>query len=166
MRLLRAVLAARRREPRGGVRPPRGASPPPAARILLAAALSLPAGGCMIARYTEGYPIARDRVADIQRGVTTREQILAWFGPPRGYTSDTVLRSLVAEPENSDGFLDPSRLPDVLAYEFAEGEARGVLLLLFNYVRARVDSDRLVVFFDDEDRVLYYGFHERAPASD
>jgi hypothetical protein len=135
------------------------------ARLLLAL-VALHASGCLIARYTEGYPIARERIADIQPGVTTRGEILAWFGPPRGYASDTLLRSMVASPERSDGFIDPSRLPDSVAYEFTEGRARGVLLLLFNYLQAHVDSDHLVIFFDDADRVLYYGFHEHEHSQD
>jgi hypothetical protein len=150
--------------PRGVVRPALARGRPANGRSALAplllALLALPASGCLIARYTEGYPIARERIAEIRPGVTTRGEILAWFGPPRGYSSDTLLRSMVASPERADGFIDPSRLPDAVAYEFSEGRAQGLLLLLFNYVQAHVDSDLLVIFFDDDDRVLYYGFHE------
>ena len=53
---------------------------------------------------------------------------------------------------------------DVLVFELTRGRAKGVFLLLFNYFDVRVANDRLVVFFDDEDRVLYYGYRNDARA--
>jgi hypothetical protein len=52
----------------------------------------------------------------------------------------------------------------VLVFELTRGRARGVLLIFFNYFDVRVANDRLVVFFDDEDRVLYYGYRNDADA--
>ncbi len=35
-----------------------------------------------------------------------------------------------------------------------------LLLILFNYVEAEGKSDQLVIFFDENERVKYYGFHK------
>jgi hypothetical protein len=49
---------------------------------------------------------------------------------------------------------------DVLVYRFTEGRLRGIVMVLFNHVRLDVASDTLIVYFDDQDRVLYYGWRK------
>ncbi len=127
----------------------------------LAACLSL---GCFSIRVVSGNSVPADRVAAIEPGVTTRVEILEWFGAPEDFTDPSGLRRVFA-----DGVLLPEdvlHLPyaDVLVFELTRGRARGVLLLFFNYFDVRVANDRLVVFFDDQDRVLYYGYRNDAEA--
>lgn len=127
----------------------------------LAACLSL---GCFSIRVVSGNTVSPERVSEIEPGVTTRAQILEWFGAPEDFTDPSGLRRVFA-----DGVMLPEdvlHLPyaDVLVFELTRGRARGVLLILFNYFDVRVANDRLVVFFDDQDRVLYYGYRNDAEA--
>ncbi len=125
--------------------------------VLLLATTALP--GCMVGRFTDGNPVPLERVERIRPGETTKQEVLAWFGPPQNYSNATLIEQLLASDEVPPGAIPPYRFSDVLAYQMHEGRVRGVLLLLFNYVELHVSSDHLVVFFDDEDRVLYYGVH-------
>lgn len=122
--------------------------------------------GCFSIRVVSGNEIPAERVAEIEAGVTTRAEVLEWFGAPEDYTDPSGLRRVFA-----DGVLLPEdvlHLPyaDVLVFELTRGRARGLLLLLYNHFEVRVVNDRLVVFFDDEDRVLYYGYHDDATRMD
>jgi hypothetical protein len=49
---------------------------------------------------------------------------------------------------------------DVLVYRFTEGRLRGLVTILYNQFRLDVASDTLVVYFDPQDRVLYYGWRK------
>ena len=128
-----------------------------ASLLICASAL---ASGCFSMRVVSGNVVATDRVASIQPGVTTKAEILDWFGAPQDYTDPSGLRRVM-----DDGVVLPEdvlALPyaDVLVFETTHGRVRGVLLILFNWFDIHVVSDRLVVFFDDEDRVLYYGYRK------
>ena len=143
--------------------PPR--SPLRRARPLLAALLVLALlPGCLVARYREGNRLPLERVERIRPGVTTKGEILEWFGPPQSYGEASLMERILVEGPPPPGIRRPAALPDVLAYEFHDGRARGVLLLLFNYLELSVDSDRLVLFFDAEDRVRYFGVHRGVDA--
>ena len=120
--------------------------------------------GCFSIRVVSGNTVPAERVAEIQPGVTTRAEILEWFGAPEDFTDPSGLRRVFA-----DGVMLPEdvlHLPyaDVLVFELTRGRAKGVLLILFNTLEVHVANDRLVVFFDDQDRVLYYGYRAGADA--
>ena len=131
----------------------------------LAVAVLLGGSGCVIATYTEGIPIPAERVGAIRPGETTKADVLAWFGPPAKYTDDSLIEDLLGGGDNEferiAGAYDPARIPDVLSYEFHAGRMSGVVLLLFNFLSIEVEPDRLVVFFDEEDRVRYFGYYQR-----
>ena len=120
--------------------------------------------GCFTIHVTSGNEVPAERVAQIRPGETTKAEILDWFGAPEDYTDPSGLRRIFA-----DGVAVPEdvlQLPyaDVLVFELTRGTGKGVLLILFNYVDVHVANDRLVVFFDDKDRVLYYGYRSGADA--
>ena len=46
---------------------------------------------------------------------------------------------------------------DMLVYEILEGDARVLMTIVFNWARVDVKRDRMVIFFDEHDVVLYYG---------
>jgi hypothetical protein len=137
------------------------------ARASLLTALGLAvtgATGCVVARYSEGANVREERIGEIQPGVTTRAEVLEWFGAPQGFTEPGMVRELM---ENAG--LTPSEVvsvpfADVLVFESTKGRIRAMLLLLFNRIELRVASDRLVVFFDEQDRVLYYGYRRGTDA--
>ena len=130
--------------------------------LLALALLAWLAAGCFSIQVTAGNQVPAERVAEIRPGETSKAQILDWFGAPEDYTDPSGLRRVFA-----DGVAVPEdvlHLPyaDVLVFELTRGEAKGVLLILFNYFDVHVANDRLVVFFDDQDRVLYYGYRSGA----
>jgi hypothetical protein len=111
-------------------------------------------------RVVSGNKVSPEHVSDIRPGETTKAQILDWFGAPQDYTDPSGLRRVL-----DDGIVLPEdvvALPyaDVLVFETTHGRVKGVLLILFNWFDIHVVSDRLVVFFDDQDRVLYYGYRK------
>jgi hypothetical protein len=107
-----------------------------------------------------GNQVPTERIAEIQPGRTTKAEVLDWFGAPEDYTDPSGLRRVL-----DGGAMLPEdvlALPyaDVLVFETTHGRVKGLLLILFNWLDIHVTSDRLVVFFDDQDRVLYYGYRK------
>lgn len=134
-----------------------------ASALALACAAWLGAG-CFSIQVTVGNEVPQERVGEIHPGETTKAQILDWFGAPEDYTDPSGLRRVLA-----DGVAAPEdvlQLPyaDVLVFELTRGQVKGVLLVLFNYFDVHVANDRLVVFFDDQDRVMYYGYRNGGDA--
>jgi len=117
--------------------------------------------GCAVGRFTEGNRLPLERIEQIEPGATTKQEILTWFGPPQNYTEGSILEQIIVSDEIMPGSVAPYRFSDVLAYQFHEGRASALFLLLFNYIRIEVDSDHLVVFFDENDVVRYYGVRRR-----
>jgi hypothetical protein len=120
--------------------------------------------GCFSIEVVAGNEVPAERVPQIQPGQTTKAEVLDWFGAPEDYTDPSGLRRVM-----DDGVVLPEdvlSLPyaDVLVFETTRGRVKGVLAILFNWFEVKVASDRLVVFFDDQDRVLYYGYREAADA--
>ena len=120
--------------------------------------------GCFSIQVVAGNQVPAERLPQIQPGQTTKAEILDWFGAPEDYTDPSGLRRVL-----DDGVVLPEdvlSLPyaDVLVFETTRGRVKGVLTILFNWFDVKVASDRLVVFFDDQDRVLYYGYRAAADA--
>ena len=116
--------------------------------------------GCLSMRVVSGNEVPAARIPQIQPGQTTKAEILDWFGAPESYTDPSGLRRVL-----DDGVVLPEdvlSLPyaDVLVFESTRGRVKGVVLILYNWFDIHVVNDRLVVFFDDQDRVLYYGYRK------
>jgi hypothetical protein len=116
--------------------------------------------GCVIGRYYEGPKISADKVKEIKPGVTTKEDILAWFGPPQSYISPTIFNQILRELDLTREPINTYFFANILSYQYNQGNIRGLVLILFNYVEGKVKSDHLVIFLDDNDRVKYYGFYK------
>lgn len=122
--------------------------------------------GCIMVNVVGGNEVPEERIAQIRPGETTRAEILDWFGPPTAYTDPSGLRILfeAAEVKPEDVLSFP--YADVLVFQLTRAKGRGLLLILFNYIEAHGASDRLVVFFDAQDRVMYYGYRRGTDALD
>ena len=132
--------------------------------ILALVCLAWLGAGCFSMRVVAGNEVSDERVPQIQPGRTTKAEILDWFGAPEDYTDPSGLRRVL-----DDGVVLPEdvlSLPyaDVLVFETTHGRVKGVFTFFFNWFDVHVVSDRLVVFFDDQDRVLYYGYRRGADA--
>jgi hypothetical protein len=117
-------------------------------------------------RYSEGQPVALKRLAQVKPGETTKSQILDWFGSPQSFADPTLLEEAETQMGLTLGPVFDLPYADVLVYRMTEGRLRAVVLVLFNHIDLRVASDTLVFFFDEEDRVLYYGVREGTRAFD
>jgi hypothetical protein len=124
---------------------------------LLAAAS---ASGCVIGRYSEGQAIPAEQIPRIVRGETTKTEILDWFGAPQSFADATLLESYMSDRDLLPGPVVDVPFADVLVYRMTRGRLKGLVLLLYNQFRVDVASDTLVVFFDESDRVLYYGWRK------
>jgi len=122
--------------------------------------LSSFATGCVVGRYSEGPKILVEKIKDIKPGVTTKEEIISWFGPPQNYISPTVFNEILRELDMTREPLTTYPFANILSYQYNQGKVRALVLILFNYIEGKVKSDHLVIFFDENDRVKYYGFHK------
>ena len=116
--------------------------------------------GCVVGRYYEGPQIPQEKIKEIKPGVTTKEEIVSWFGPPQNYISPTVFNEILREMDVTREPLTNYPFANILSYQYNRGNIRAIVLILFNYVDATVKSDHLVIFLDDNEKVKYYGFHK------
>ena len=130
----------------------------PALALLLVAVALLPA--CVVGRYSEGETIADEQIPRIVPGETTKREILDWFGSPERFSESAFVEKYLTDQELVPGPVLDLPFADVLVYRFTEGRLRGIVMILFNHIRLDVASDTLIVYFDDQDRVLYYGWRK------
>lgn len=123
--------------------------------LIVAAAFG---SACVNARLVDGNSVPEERIQQIRSGETTKRDVLDWFGAPESFTDPSAVRRLLEDSEMLPE--DVLQLPfaDVLVFELTRMRVRGLFLLLYNHVDIRSASDRLIIFFDENDRVLYYGW--------
>ncbi len=123
--------------------------------------LSFLLAGCVIGRYYEGSKIPEEKLKEIKIGVTTRAEILSWFGPPQNYISPAVLNELLRNMDLlGEEPLTNYPFANIATYQYNRGNVRVIVLLLFDFVEWNMKADRLVIFFDENEKVKYYGFHK------
>jgi hypothetical protein len=115
---------------------------------------------CVIGRYYEGPQIPEEKIKEIKPGVTTRAEIISWFGPPQNFISPTVFNEILREMDVTREPLTNYPFANILSYQYNRGNIRAMVLVLFNFVDAKVKSDHLVIFLDDNEKVKYYGFRK------
>ena len=125
--------------------------------LALIALCALAFSGCINIGVTVGEEIPDERVAAIVPGQTTKQDILRWFGAPADYTDATMLARVFDAGEISSRDLVALPFSDLLVYEIDDVNAHVLITVIFNWVRADMLRDRLVIFFDSHDVVLYYG---------
>lgn len=125
--------------------------------------LALALSGCVIGRVYRDHPLDEQKIAGIQRGVTTKAEILERFGPPQ----EIDARELVAIGVPFEPFLSrrgdkpPVERPVAaryFRYTFSRGNAFGIILILFNYAEFDQKNDNLVIFFDGDNKVEDFAF--------
>ena len=122
--------------------------------------LSILLTGCIIGHYYEGPTIPEEKIREIKPGITTKEEIISWFGPPQNYLSPTIFNQILRELDVTREPLNSYPFANILSYQFNQGNVKALVLILFNYIEGKVKSDHLVIFIDDQDRVQYYGFYK------
>jgi hypothetical protein len=127
--------------------------------ILLGAMLS----GCMSFSGHFGTKLRVEHIPQIQDGVTTREEIMTWFGPPSASFNPTLLDVILGEEDemmNSEAGL----LNDVYTYRYIENKTTLFFIpILFAVFDTVAVSETLTVFFDESGRVRYHAYRRDAP---
>ena len=106
--------------------------------VLLLVTLALVLSGCVQFKSRRGIEVAwQDQVvANLEKGRSTRADVLALLGPP----------SQVIALENET----------VLYYLFEKAEGEGVILILYNTIDIGTRYDRAIFFFDENDVLADY----------
>jgi len=114
--------------------------------------------GCLTVRFTEGRPLAQDRIDQIRIGETTKGEILEWFGAPEGFSDSSTLESLLGayELQPEDVFELP--FADALVFRFTAGRVDARYFVVYLNAEVQLKKETLVVFFDEADRVRYFGY--------
>ena len=116
-----------------------------------------------MARVYRDHPIDEQNIAAIQRGVTTKQDILRLFGPPQEIDAreltaiGVTFEALVPRPGEK---LPTERIVAAryFRYSYERGNGMAIILLLFNYFEFDQKNDSLVIFFDGDDKVEDFAF--------
>jgi hypothetical protein len=118
---------------------------------------------CVMGRVYREHPLDEVKISAIQRGVTTKQDILDQFGPPQ----EIDAREVTAIGVPFEPFLsrrgDKPPVERVVAaryfrYTYTRANALAIILILFNYGEFDQKSDNLVVFFDGDNKVEDFAF--------
>jgi outer membrane protein assembly factor BamE (lipoprotein component of BamABCDE complex) len=135
-------------------------------RTGLLVAVLLPAmllAGCVMGRVYRDHPLDEVKIATIQRGQTTKQEILDLFGPPQ----EIDARELTAIGVPFEPFISRrGEKPPVerivaaryFRYTYTRANAMAIILILFNYGEFDQKSDNLIVFFDGDNKVEDFAF--------
>jgi hypothetical protein len=127
---------------------------------LALALLCIPAlSACFIVRGHQDRPIDPDKIPMLQRGVTTKKEVLEMFGPPQSIDA----REIVAAGDLLGVPGDHRRVEQLVSaryfrYSYYRANGWALITFAFNYVDADVKADSLVIFFDGNDVVEDYAF--------
>ena len=132
---------------------------------LVASTLPLLLSACVMGRVYREHPLDEVKISAIQRGVTTKQDILDQFGPPQ----EIDAREVTAIGVPFEPFLsrrgDKPPVERVVAaryfrYTYTRANAMAIILILFNYGDFDQKSDNLVVFFDGDNKVEDFAYRK------
>ena len=86
--------------------------------------------GCVVGRYYEGPQISPEKIREIKPGITTREEIISWFGPPQNYISPTVFNEILREMDVTREPLTNYPFANILSYQYNRGNIQAIVLVL------------------------------------
>ena len=133
-----------------------------AKRLLLGVLGTVLLGGCALGTQRFGRAIDTGRIASLEVGVSTKADVLRLFGPPTATSRLPVVAAAESAALGPDAPSEPD--PDVFVYEYREDRETFFTAILFTRFRREVLSDRLMVFFDAQDRVRYVAFAQETGA--
>ena len=120
--------------------------------------------GCWIGRARTDHPLDEHKIAGIQRGVTTKAEILERFGPPQEVDARELTAFGVPFDQILSGRTGKPPLERIVAARYvrdtyAKANLFGILTyILINYVDIDVKRDSLVIFFDGDDKVEDFAY--------
>ena len=131
--------------------------------ILGAILLGGVSSGCISFSGSFGTEIPVESIPQIQDGITTREQIMSWFGPPSAFFNPTFLDVILGE---EDEMMDSEvgLLNDVFTYRYIENKSTLLFVpILVGFVDTVAVSETLTIFFDENGRVKYHAYRRDVP---
>ena len=131
-------------------------------RFLLASLASVLLAGCALGTQRFGRLIDTSRISSLEVGVSSKADVLRLFGPPTSTSRLPVVAPAEPGTLSSDAPSEPN--PDVFVYEYREDRESFFTAILFTRFRREVLADRLMVFFDAQDRVRYVAFAKETGA--
>lgn len=125
--------------------------------------------GCVSLSGSFGTQIPEELLTRIDPGVTTRDDILAWFGPPSAFYNPTFLDVILEQDGATDELaglaeevdLEPPApvLNDVFTYRYIENDTRAIFIpIVYGMLDAAATYETLMIFFDEDGRVEYHAF--------
>jgi len=127
------------------------------------AVLTTLASGCVMSRIQIDHPIEEEKIASLERGVTTKSEVLALFGPPQEIDGREVT-ILGMSADALYGVRPTKPLPERMVtarffrYQHVRANVFGTLTVVFNFFDFDVKRDVLLIFFDGDDRVEDFAF--------
>jgi hypothetical protein len=131
-----------------------------AAPALLTLAIVPASAGCLSVNFTEGSKVPEARIKDIVPGVTTRTDVLSWFGAPDTFSNNSLISNIAEEMDLTPREALALPFSDAMVFRFTAGRMKGTFLGVWNSVEMRVTADTLVVFFDEQDKVSSFGYRK------
>jgi hypothetical protein len=127
--------------------------------ILLGAVSS----GCISFSGSFGTEIPVESIPQIQDGITTRDQIMSWFGPPSAFFKPSLL-DVIFEEEEDVMKPKPVLLDDVYTYRYVETQSTLFFIpILVGIFDAVAVSETLTIFFDETGKVEYHAYRRDDP---
>jgi len=125
--------------------------------------LALAAAGCALGTQRFGREIDESRISSLEVGVSTKADVLAVFGPPTAYShlpvaDDEEERRKRERERGHELEPEPEPPPDAFVYQYREDRESFFTVLLFTRFRREVLTDRLIVFFDEQEVVRHLAF--------
>ena len=122
--------------------------------LLPALALS----GCVSFSGNFGTKIRVENIPRIENGVTTREEVMSWFGPPSAFFNPSFLDVIFGEEDEMIGS-GAVVLNDVYTYRYIENETTLFFVPIFLAVfHTEAVAETLTIFFDENGRVEYHAY--------
>lgn len=114
--------------------------------------------GCVSFSGHFGTRIRVENIPRIEDGVTTREEIIRWFGPPSAFFNPSFLDVILGEEEEMLASGE-AVLNDVYTYRYVENETTLFFVPIFVGVfRTEAVAETLTIFFDESGRVEYHAY--------
>ena len=127
--------------------------------LLPALALS----GCVSFSGHFGTKIRVENIPRIEDGVTTREEVMSWFGPPSAFFNPSFLDVIFGDEDELIGS-GAVVLNDVYTYRYIENKTKLFFVPIFVAVlRTEAVSETLTIFFDENGRVEYHAYRWDVP---
>ena len=129
--------------------------------LLCGTLLALPGCLSMSASASFGPRISSEVLVGIVPGETSKAEVVAKLGPPEEYLRQEVAAGLSDDEARISGAIQlGNRAHDVLTWQHDWFHARGRWWLLYLWIDSEVDSDVLMIVFDEQERVRDISFRE------